>query len=478
MRINVVWFWLLACFVAVNAVGQEVKLDGMAILKISADNITGEIPVAVRVFHSFPMVDNSMVFDTLSKAKPLMVLQCPVRVAQEGQLELGDRVTGIMMRPGDTINVVLEGNEVRFLGNSADIQYYYLEKSKRFPIPVGQLMLDAGGSAATLGKFQQIQDSLADVERRFFDEMNGKVSASRKNTLNRKLKLPAWFVRYESDAMRYYDAHRRLYALGYREWTMKKKEPVPQGYFSFLESLQIKNEEALYDHEYVMFLREYFHYRAGRPQREYLKEEIELSKSMLGERVAAFYMLSSIGSRLVLDPGSIQRALDQYSPPSSFQYLYDYLLQRAGTRLTELAVGAPAPEFYLVDKLDSLVSLSQFSDQVVYLSFWFAGCKPCIAEIPHENELVREFSDKPVKIISVCTHTSREKWLEAIRVNNLTAVNLFANPAWQNKLEENYAISAYPHYVLIGKNGKVIDNFAKRPSQGVAKDIEAALGEK
>jgi peroxiredoxin len=177
----------------------------------------------------------------------------------------------------------------------------------------------------------------------------------------------------------------------------------------------------------------------------------------------------------VTDAGSIKSALEQCSPPSYHQYLYDYLVQRAEKRYAPLAVGASAPEFYLEDPLDSLTSLGQFRDHVIYVSFWFAGCKPCIGEFPYENKLVRQFKEKPVKIISICTHTPKEKWLEMIGLHKLETVNLYANRAWQTKLEETYAISAYPHYVLIGKDGKIIDNFAKRPSQGIAEEIQAAL---
>lgn len=85
-----------------------------------------------------------------------------------------------------------------------------------------------------------------------------------------------------------------------------------------------------------------------------------------------------------------------------------------------------------------------------------------------------KFEGKPVKIISICTHTSKAKWLEMIKTHKLKMVNLFANKAWETKIEKSYKISAYPHYVLIGKNGHVIQNFAKRPRE-ISSEIEKAL---
>ena len=98
----------------------------------------------------------------------------------------------------------------------------------------------------------------------------------------------------------------------------------------------------------------------------------------------------------------------------------------------------------------------------------------CIEEFLFENELVKKFEGKPVKVINICTRTSKTKWLEMITKHKLRTVNLYANNAWQNKLEQNYVVSTYPHYVLIGPDGRILQNFAKRPRE-VSKEIEEAL---
>ena len=190
--------------------------------------------------------------------------------------------------------------------------------------------------------------------------------------------------------------------------------------------------------------------------------------------MANFYKLTSIGSDLVSSPAKVLTELDKVKFPTSSQYLVDHLRERAGAKMKTLGPGDNAPDFFLEDKIDSLVSLSQFKGEVIYLSFWFAGCKPCIEEFPFENELVKRFEGRPVKVINICTHTSKIKWLEMIDTNKLKTVNLYANKAWENKLEQNYLVSAYPHYVLIGRDGRIIQNFAKRPRE-VSKEIEGAL---
>lgn len=89
--------------------------------------------------------------------------------------------------------------------------------------------------------------------------------------------------------------------------------------------------------------------------------------------------------------------------------------------------------------------------------------------------MVEKFNGSPVKIISICTRTSKEKWLEKINSFGIKTINLYANPSWGAKLEEKFGITVYPHYVLIGHDGNVIENFTSRPGDGASWKIEKAL---
>jgi len=121
--------------------------------------------------------------------------------------------------------------------------------------------------------------------------------------------------------------------------------------------------------------------------------------------------------------------------------------------------------------------LKDYRGQVIYLSFWFTGCAPCRQEMPLENELVKYFEGKPVKIISICVMSSRPDWAKVSKLYKLQTVNLYANKAWENTLISKYNVRAYPHYVLIDRQGKVVKNNCKRPSDGAKQEIEALLHE-
>jgi thiol-disulfide isomerase/thioredoxin len=61
-----------------------------------------------------------------------------------------------------------------------------------------------------------------------------------------------------------------------------------------------------------------------------------------------------------------------------------------------------APYFYLKNEQNESVSLKNVAGNIVYITFWFTGCKPCIKEIPDENHLVEVFKNEKVKIVSIC----------------------------------------------------------------------------
>ena len=70
----------------------------------------------------------------------------------------------------------------------------------------------------------------------------------------------------------------------------------------------------------------------------------------------------------------------------------------------ESLIGQTAPELNIEKYLqapEGEKSLSALKGKVVVLEFWATWCAPCVAEIPHLNQLNEEFRDKQVQFISV-----------------------------------------------------------------------------
>jgi len=66
-----------------------------------------------------------------------------------------------------------------------------------------------------------------------------------------------------------------------------------------------------------------------------------------------------------------------------------------------------APAFTLRDINGKQVSLSDFSGQVVLISFWATWCTPCQAEMPHLQRFYDTYKDQGFTVLSINTDDAR-----------------------------------------------------------------------
>lgn len=457
------------------AIGQPIKTSGVTTLHITTENLVGSLPLTAQVYHVFPAFDFSELQDSLSSSKTQIWLRCPARVTQTGYLSIGQDQLDLWLVPGDTVHVRISphgsslSKRYSFAGRTKAEQDYYLAKRGRFDISPVQTAMNAGVQAKNLVMFQHQLDSLTRSELLFWQQYR------------QTHVLSTHFIRFESDAIRYNDAMLRLYMSWYQPDYQKKKQSASPDYFEFLPHIPVRNPAAQYDYAYLNFLREYISYKArvaGIPLTNQSQDKVatnKLTNQLLGINLGGFFRLWTISYGVQDNPESARTELTTSSIPTSYQYLLTYLNQRLAKKAAILSPGDKAPGFFLPDTQDSLISLSQFKGQVVYLCFWFATCGGCRHEFPYENQLVKQFEGQPVKIVSICTITKPDKWHETIHKVGLKTVNLLANAAWQKTLEEKYAISVYPHYVLIDADGRIVENFATRPSHNAAAKIQQVV---
>ena len=468
-----------ACYAQNSDASPHVlHLNGVMTIHIKSVPQTENIPLKFTTYHSFPSQDVIVIQDTLRPDSNKIYLKSPCRTLGRSFLQIADSTYEVVGAPGDTIHVsiiakpnnVPDNSFVAFEGKNKEIQQFYQAKNKRFNDP-SQLCMNEGIQAATLGPFKKMMDTTFQKQHQFWTDYQEQHA------------LPDWFKTYESNVLNYSDAWLRLYMVWYQIDYQKKKQVVPDGYYAFRSRINVKNEAALYQYEYLRFLREQLFSQMRNMKKGNLPlDMMTVAKQEFGENIGSFFEIWEM-SGSVDNPNWVDTKFDRQFP-AQYQYLVDYIKHRSKNNLKFLKPGDKAPNFALVDQNDSLVTLTQFKGQVVLLSFWFTTCGPCIEEIPSENNLVEQFRDKPVKIISICTGTPGvaadqqiPKWRASSKRFKLKTINLFANPSWKRTLSENYRISVYPHYVLIGADGKLIENFTDRPSQGVASKIEKALAD-
>jgi len=118
-------------------------------------------------------------------------------------------------------------------------------------------------------------------------------------------------------------------------------------------------------------------------------------------------------------------------------------------------VGDPAPPLHLEALMQapeaSQATWDALKGNVVVVEFWATWCGNCRAALPHLNELVSQYKNKPVRFISI---SDEEEW----KVRVFLSVNSIAG--WigidhANSLYGEFGFKTIPQTVLVDQKGRV-----------------------
>jgi thiol-disulfide isomerase/thioredoxin len=147
--------------------------------------------------------------------------------------------------------------------------------------------------------------------------------------------------------------------------------------------------------------------------------------------------------------------------------------------IPSISVGEEAFNFNLPDTTGKMINLSDFKGKVVLLDMWFFGCGNCAEVHPLLDSIGKLYNKKDFELISVCIDplpSHKEKWLHANSERdkytsneniNLWSLDLKEKPA---EIVKYYHINAAPAYILIDKNGKLMDQITD-PRLDAGKDL-------
>jgi peroxiredoxin len=128
-------------------------------------------------------------------------------------------------------------------------------------------------------------------------------------------------------------------------------------------------------------------------------------------------------------------------------------------KLKRIAIGSPAPDFTLTTPEGKAVALSSYRGKYVLVDFWASWCGPCRRENPNVVSAYDQYRGRNFEVLGVTmdVEKARQKWLDAIKADNLTWTQVADLPkGWQNEAATQYNVQAIPQNFLIDPSGKIV----------------------
>jgi peroxiredoxin len=118
--------------------------------------------------------------------------------------------------------------------------------------------------------------------------------------------------------------------------------------------------------------------------------------------------------------------------------------------------GKKAPELTLPDINGKQVSLASFKGKYVLVDFWASWCPPCRAENPNVVIAFNKYKNKNFTILGVSLDKNKEKWMQAIKEDQLKWTQVSDLAYWDSKAVTTFGFTGIPYNVLIDPDGNVV----------------------
>lgn len=159
---------------------------------------------------------------------------------------------------------------------------------------------------------------------------------------------------------------------------------------------------------------------------------------------------------------------------------YSYLINKASDSFYASQKGVKGYDFTAF-KLDGTeLKLSDFKGKIVVIDTWATWCGPCIDQRPNMLELAKKYKDSQTVIfLMVSVDNSVDRWKKYITrtTGNQYGIEVNIPDGMNTEFGNKYLIKAIPKYILIDKDGIIIDSNLPEPSIGMEQLIER-VGEK
>ena len=126
------------------------------------------------------------------------------------------------------------------------------------------------------------------------------------------------------------------------------------------------------------------------------------------------------------------------------------------------AEGRRSPDFSASDINGKPFSLKDFRGKYLYIDMWATWCSPCKAELPYLMELEKKFEGKNIHFLGLSIDKDSIAWANKVSSETLPSQQLYLGTG--SKFQEIYEINTVPRFILLDKEGNIVNASMMRPS--------------
>ncbi len=341
--------------------------------------------------------------------------------------------------PADTLHIDIDINnfdviqKIDYKGTTKAICDYFYERQVQFQYPE---------TSAKLYQLRYVsyKDSLLKEEITFLD-----------NYTATHPDLPAWFVETERTEKQYY----RIWDINSAIFQSPASKFSRQ-YFSYL-ALAFRDEIAP---EFIQLAAPEIRAKA------ILKTYLERADEHLDGEVNEIFKTLTLATWLpkVHNYAFADSIIRVHEPTFTNAKYRNYLLTfRDGVILKSLML--PEYEFVRYEKTNNQpFTFEELRGKIVYVSFWFVGCRPCLTVLPYKKKLAASMNPDEVVMVNVCLYGTEEKWREDVMEHDVPGINVFTPASIEREVLNEFGVTGFPHYVLADENGLIYIEDASGPA--------------